>query len=79
VPAKVDGLARGAGRPDADADVPAGQGTLKTGNNSVPEGKLLGEQISFRAGPTEYSGRVTASGMQGTLTSGVAWTASRAR
>ena len=81
VPAKVDGTWR-LGQSDLTLTQTFQQvkGTLKTGNNSVPvEGKLLGEQISFRAGATEYSGHVTASGMQGTLTPGTAWTATRAR
>ena len=81
VPAKVDGTWR-LGQSDLTLTQTFQQvkGTLKTGANSVPvEGKLLGEQVSFRAGATEYSGRVTASGMQGSLSSGTAWTATRSR
>ena len=81
VPAKVDGTWR-LGQSDLTLTQTFQQvkGTLKNGTTSVPiDGKLLGEQISFRAGATEYSGRVTASGMQGSLSSGTAWTATRSR
>jgi SAM-dependent methyltransferase len=79
VPAKVEGTWRmGQGELTLTQTFQQIKGTLRNGGNSMPvEGKLLGEQISFRAGSTEYSGRVTATGMQGSQTSGAAWTATR--
>ena len=53
-------------------------GTLKNGNIVSPiEGKLNGDQISFTAGNTQYSGRVNGNSIEGTP-GGTKWTATRA-
>ena len=59
-------------------------GTLKTGsrNIAVLDGKLTGDQIRFSVGDAMYSGRVSGSTMQGTVTSGgstTPWSAARAK
>ena len=59
-------------------------GTLSSGGASQPivNGKLQGELITFVAGGTEYSGRVTGDTIQGTATTGsqrTQWTATRVR
>jgi hypothetical protein len=57
-------------------------GTLKSGNVSAPitNGKLSGDQISFTAAGTQYSGRVNGNAMEGTVKGGSngKWTATRA-
>jgi SAM-dependent methyltransferase len=57
-------------------------GTLDSGAHSgkVLQGRLIGDQISFRVGEAHYTGRVTGGSMQGTFTSGggiVPWQAAR--
>jgi hypothetical protein len=57
-------------------------GTLKSGSNStsITNGKLRGDQISFTAGGAQYTGRVSGSGMEGTVKTGGSngkWSASR--
>ena len=53
-------------------------GTLKSGSVETPvNGKLNGEQISFTAGTTEYSGRVAGNAIEGTAKNGAKWTATR--
>jgi Methyltransferase domain len=54
-------------------------GTLKSGGNTVQiaNGKLNGDQITFNAAGSLYTGRVTSSGMEGTISSGGDWKASR--
>jgi hypothetical protein len=50
------------------------------GKNSPVSGKLLGDQIHFTAGGTEYSGRVNGNSIAGSLKSGsknAAWQATR--
>jgi hypothetical protein len=44
---------------------------------TITDGKLNGEQITFNAGPAQYTGRVNGNSMQGTMGSGGNWTASR--
>jgi SAM-dependent methyltransferase len=52
-------------------------GTLKNGNVVSPiQGKLNGEQITFTAGKTSYTGRVNGNSMQGTAGGGK-WSATR--
>jgi hypothetical protein len=81
VPAKVEGTWR----------MPQGElalkqtfqmvsGTVKTGNVSVPitNGRLKGDQISFTAGGNQYTGRVNGNVIQGSVTPGGTWKASRA-
>ncbi len=58
-------------------------GTLKSGNHAVPitNGRLRGDEISFMAGATHYTGRVSGDVMQGTFRSGgrdSQWKATRA-
>ena len=53
-------------------------GTLKNGNTSSPiNGKLNGDQITFTAGNTQYTGRVAATSMEGSA-GGNKWNATRA-
>ena len=54
-------------------------GTLTTGSRTVKisNGKLNGEQITFNAGGTRYSGRVSSNTIQGTTNSGASWKAAR--
>lgn len=81
VPAKVDGTWK----------LPQGEitlkqtfqmltGTLKNGANSaqVTNGKLHGDQITFTAGGAQYSGRVNGNTMEGSVSSGGSWKATRA-
>jgi hypothetical protein len=52
-------------------------GTLKNGNIVTPiNGKLHGEQISFTAGGTQYTGRVNGDSMEGSA-AGSKWSATR--
>jgi len=54
-------------------------GTL--GSDKISEGKMRADQISFTAGGTKYTGRVTGATMEGTATGGThagAWKAARA-
>jgi hypothetical protein len=55
-------------------------GTLRSGNVSTPitNGRLNGDQISFTAGANQYTGRVNGNVMEGNVSSGGSWTASRA-
>jgi len=81
VPAKVEGTWR----------MPQGElalkqtyqvvtGTLKSGNNTtaIAKGKLNGDQITFSAGGTEYSGRVSGNSIEGSSKPGSSWKATRA-
>jgi len=54
-------------------------GTLKNGNDVTPiaNGKLKGDQILFNAGGVVYAGQVSGNSMEGTLSSGGTWTATR--
>jgi hypothetical protein len=81
VPAKVQGTWK-----LADGELALKQnfqtlsGTLKTGGvtNKIANGKLNGEQITFTAGRTRYTGRVTGKEIQGTSSTGASWKATRA-
>lgn len=82
VPAKVNG----AWRLDA-ADLSITQtfqmisGTLTSNGNSTPiSGRLRGNDITFTAGATEYTGHVNGDSMEGTVTggNGGSWKATRA-
>ncbi|MDB5811965.1 MAG: SAM-dependent methyltransferase [Betaproteobacteria bacterium] len=82
VPAKVEGAWQMAqGELELKQMYQNVAGTLKTGGNAVAitNGKLRGDQISFTAGNTEYSGRVTGKGMEGTTRGASAgpWNATR--
>jgi SAM-dependent methyltransferase len=54
-------------------------GTLRAGGKETPiKGRLSGDQISFKAGSAQYSGRVSADGIKGTVKAGsgtTEWTA----
>ncbi len=54
-------------------------GTLQSGSHTQPitNGKLNGDQISFTAGGTTYTGRVNGNAMEGTTQSGGNWKATR--
>jgi Methyltransferase domain len=83
VPAKVGGNWR-----LADGELTLKQsfqmitGTLKSGGRETAvKGRLNGEQISFKAGNAQYTGRVSGDAIKGTLKSGAAaaeWSATRA-
>jgi SAM-dependent methyltransferase len=81
VPAKVEGswqLAQGALTLKQSFQMISG--TLKTGNNSTPiaNGKLNGDQITFNAGGVLYTGRVSGNVMEGSVSTGGSWKATRA-
>ena len=80
VPAKADGTWHlGKGELTLQQQFQKLTGTLRTDGKSVTitDGKLNGDQITFNAGATQYTGRVNGSSMQGTMGSGGAWTATR--
>jgi SAM-dependent methyltransferase len=80
VPAKVEGTWR-----LSDGELSLKQtyqmisGSLRRGGNTVQiaNGKLNGDQITFNAGGALYTGQVTANGMEGTISSGGNWKATR--
>jgi SAM-dependent methyltransferase len=81
VPAKVEGswqLAQGALTLKQSFQMISG--TLKTGNSSTPiaNGKLNGDQITFNAGGALYTGRVSGNVMEGSISTGGNWKATRA-
>jgi SAM-dependent methyltransferase len=60
------------------------KGTLTTGGTAAPisDGKLKGDQISFTAGGTQYTGKVSGDAMEGTAKAGSSetkWQATRAK
>ena len=81
VPAKVQGTWK-----LADGELTLKQtfqtisGTLKStgGTTKISNGKLNGEQITFNAGRTRYTGRVSGNEIQGATNSGGNWKATRA-
>jgi SAM-dependent methyltransferase len=81
VPAKVEGTWK-----LAQGDLILNQafqmisGTLKTSSGAVQisDGKLHGEQITFSAGAARYAGRVNGNVMEGNVSSGGTWKATRA-
>jgi SAM-dependent methyltransferase len=83
VPANVDGTwAMGQGELVLEQRYQMITGTVKTGNVVAPitDGKLYADQITFRAGGTEYTGWVKGSTMEGTAKGGGAdakWQATR--
>jgi predicted RNA methylase len=80
VPAKVEGAWR---LPQGELALKQNfqmiSGTLKSGNGATPitNGKVNGEQISFTAGGTQYTGRVNGDMMELNGGSGSSWKASR--
>jgi SAM-dependent methyltransferase len=82
VPAKVGGAWKLAeGELVLEQSYQVVSGTLKSGNVIAPvKGKLRGDEITFTAGGTEYTGRVSGSTMEGTSKSGgteAKWQAAR--
>jgi hypothetical protein len=80
VPAKVDGAwMTGRGELTLKQTYQTFTGTLKNGNVITPvtDGKLRGDEITFTAGGTEYSGKVNGSTIEGTTKSGDKWQAKR--
>ena len=56
-------------------------GALKSGNETtkITNGRLEGNRITFTAGNSEYVGRANGNAMEGTISSGASWKATRAR
>jgi SAM-dependent methyltransferase len=84
VPAKVAGTwAMPQGDLTLEQKFQVVSGTLSSGGSSVPvrNGKLKGDEISFAIGDAEYTGRVNADAMQGTVkgSSHGSWTAVRGK
>jgi SAM-dependent methyltransferase len=85
VPAKVDGTWRTpAGDLVLEQKYQTFSGTLKSkgGTTKVTGGKLVGDEITFTAGGTQYTGRVKGSTIEGTSRSGgkeAKWQATAAR
>ena len=81
VPAKVAGTWRmGSGDLDADAGVSDGVGHAR--DDEGVGGRLSGEQITFKAGDTEYTGKVTGDRMEGTATTSgktQSWSATKSK
>ncbi len=80
VPAKVDGAwAMDKGELSIKQTFQNFTGTIKNGNVVTPvtNGKLKGDEISFTAGGTEYSGKVNGTTIEGTTKSGEKWQAKR--
>jgi len=80
VPAKVDGTWKiGNGELTLRQSFQMLTGTLKTGTTSVEvTGRLLGDQISFTAGKTEYTGKVDGKTIAGKTKAGAAFKAAQA-
>jgi SAM-dependent methyltransferase len=80
VPAKVDGAwSIDKGELSIKQSYQNFTGTLKNGNVIAPitDGKLKGDQITFTAGGTEYTGKVNGTTIEGTTKSGEKWQAKR--
>ena len=78
VPAKVEGAWKlGDGTLTLKQTYQMVSGTLNRGGNTVQiaNGKLDGDHITFNAGDALYTGRVTSSGMEGTISTGGEWKA----
>jgi SAM-dependent methyltransferase len=79
VPAKVDGAWKlPQGELALKQEFQKVSGTLSSGGKTVPlqDGKLRGNEISFRAGGVDYKGTVNGKSINGTSASG-AWSATR--
>jgi hypothetical protein len=76
VPAKVDGTWQTPrGTLTLKQDFQMLSGTL--GTMPITEGKLRGEEITFKVGTTQYTGRVKGNAIEGTIGGGGTWTARR--
>ena len=80
VPAKVEGnWSLGDGELSLKQTYQMISGSLRRGGKAVPiaNGKLHGDQITFNAAGSVYLGRVNGNSMEGTISSGGNWQASR--
>ena len=79
VPAKVDGAwTTDKGELSLKQTYQNVTGTLKNGNVIAPiTGKLKGDEITFTAGGTEYTGKVNGTTIEGTTKFGEKWQAKR--
>ena len=80
VPAKVEGNWRlGDGELSLKQTYQEISGSLRRGGNvvTIANGKLNGDRIIFNAGGSLYVGRVSGNSMEGTISSGGNWQASR--
>ena len=83
VPAKVEGrwkLPQGELVLKQTYQMISGDLNAGTGRISISDGRLSGDQISFKIGDAQYTGRVTGDAMEGTVTAGNTnskWSASR--
>ena len=80
VPAKVDGTWRlGDGELTLKQTYQTISGSLRRGGNNVAiaNGKLAGDEIMFNAGGAVYAGKVGGNSMEGTISTGGNWKASR--
>ena len=76
VPAKVEGTWQvGTNALALTQEFQMLSGTL--GSGAITEGKMRGDEITFTAGGTKYTGRVSGNSMRGTTAAGAAWTATR--
>ena len=76
VPAKVEGSWQTPrGTLTLKQDFQMISGTL--GTMPIAEGKLRGEEITFKVGTTQYTGRVKGNAIEGTIAGGGTWTARR--
>jgi len=81
VPAKVEGTWQlPAGELTLKQSFQMISGALKSRTNSAPiaNGKLKGDQITFNSGGVLYTGRVNGNVMEGSLSTGGSWKATRA-
>ena len=84
VPAKVEGrwkLSQGELLIKQTYQMISGDYTSGTGRTPIADGRLSGDQISFRIGDALYAGRVTGASMEGIVASGnstAKWSARRA-
>ena len=80
VPAKVEGTwSLGDGELSLKQTYQMVSGSLRRGGKSVPiaNGKLNGDRITFNAGGSVYTGRVSGTSIEGTISSGGNWQANR--
>jgi precorrin-6B methylase 2 len=73
VPAKVDGTWKSAqGEVRITQSFQALSGTVNSGGNRTPitNGKMVGDQITFTAGNSQYTGRVRGNAIEGTVRTG---------
>ena len=80
VPAKVEGNWQlGDGELALKQTYQMISGSLRRGGKTIPisNGKLNGDQITFNAGGSVYTGKVSGNSIEGTIGSGTNWKASR--